>query len=187
MIPLLIIEPPMTSDETSRWVTADESAQAQRFGSERRRREFLTWRALVRCALGADVQLAYNAVGAPVVVNRPVHISVSHCADRVAVRMADVPCAVDVESEGRNFRRALTRYMTPTEQLLSGHPLLAAAVWCAKETLYKYAGREELDLLRDIHIVGVDFAAGKLLGSIEEQAPVELSMSRDGGFIVVYI
>lgn len=187
MIPLLIIESPMTAEEVVGWVTADELSHAQTFGSERRRREFLTWRALVRRALGADVQLAYNTVGAPVVVNRSLHISVSHCTDRVAVRIADGPCAVDIESEGRNFRRALARYMTSAEQLLSGHPLLPAAVWCAKEALYKYAGREELDLLRDIRIVGVDFSAGKLRGCIGEQTPVELTMNRDGGFIVVYI
>ena len=46
------------------WVTSDELAEAGRFVREGRRREYLTWRAVVRRELGADVRIAYDAAGA---------------------------------------------------------------------------------------------------------------------------
>ena len=137
----LIIEAPWPEGEAAAWATAEERAAAAAFGSERRRREYLTWRALVRRELGRDVHIAYDAVGAPVLENRPEHLSVSHCDGRVAVCLSLRRCAVDIEPVTRNFGRVLSRYMTPEEQALADDPLLPAAVWCAKETLYKYAGR----------------------------------------------
>jgi leucyl aminopeptidase len=61
------------------------------------------------------------------------------------------------------------------------------AVETAKETLYKYAGRRELDFRRDLHVVRLDLAAGTLAGRIGNGEPVRLSVSLDEGFILVYI
>lgn len=85
MIPALWTSPPLTAEESARWTTSEERAAAAGFVSERRRAEFLTWRAVVRRELGDDVGIAYDALGAPVLTNRAVHISVAHCAGRIAV------------------------------------------------------------------------------------------------------
>ena len=61
----LFIEPPMTEAEAAARVTPGERAAAQEFLRERRRREFLTWRAVVRRELGDDVSIAYDEAGAP--------------------------------------------------------------------------------------------------------------------------
>ena len=145
MIPALWTSPPLTAEESARWTTSEERAAAAGFVSERRRAEFLTWRAVVRRELGDDVGIAYDALGAPVLTNRAVHISVAHCAGRIAVCASPERCAVDIEPATRDFRRAASRYLTPEEEALSDDPLLPGIVWCAKETLYKYAGRRELD------------------------------------------
>ena len=183
----LFIEPPMTEAEAAARVTPGERAAAQEFPRERRRREFLTWRAVVRRELGDDVSIAYDEAGAPVIRGREVHIGVSHCPGRVAVCISDAPCAVDVEPESRDFSRAASRYMSPAERALSDDPLLPAAVWCAKETLYKYAGRPGLDMLYDLHVEAVDFEAGVVVGRIADGEPLRLSLKRADGFIVVYI
>ena len=183
----LFIEPPMTEAEAAARVTPGERAAAQEFLRERRRREFLTWRAVVRRELGDDVPIAYDETGAPVVPGREVHIGVSHCPGRVAVCISDAPCAVDVEPESRDFSRAAPRYMSPAERALSDDPLLPAAVWCAKETLYKYAGRPGLDMLYDLHVEAVDFEAGVVVGRIADGEPLRLSLKRADGVIVVYI
>ena len=111
----LFIEPPMTEAEAAARVTPGERAAAQEFLRERRRREFLTWRAVVRRELGDDVSIAYDEAGAPVIRGREVHIGVSHCPGRVAVCISDAPCAVDIEPESRDFSRAAPRYMSPAE------------------------------------------------------------------------
>ena len=175
----LFIEPPMDEAGVAGWVTSDELAEAGRFVREGRRREYLTWRAVVRRELGADVRIAYDAAGAPVVDRDGVYVGVSHCR-------SDVPCAVDIEPEARDFSRAAPRYMSPSELALSGDPLLPAAVWCAKETLYKYARRPGLDLLHDLRVEAVDFAAGTVVGRIGGGEAIRLTLHRADGFITVY-
>ena len=187
MIPALWIEPPMPADEAARWTTPEERDAAAAFASERRRAEYLSWRAVVRRELGPDVRIAYDALGAPLLPGLPVHISVAHCAGRIAVCASPNRCAVDIEPETRNFGRTASRYLTPGERALSDDPLLPGIVWCAKEALYKYAGRRALDFLRDLRVERLDLAAGTLTGRIGDEEPVGLSVRREDGFIVVYI
>lgn len=152
----LFVEAPLPFDEALQWATDDEIATAGSFATTRRE-EYLAWRAVIRREIGRDAAIGYNAVGAPVLTNYPYHLAVSHCRGRIAVGISNRPCAVDIEPIDRNFQRILTRYLTPEEQRLSTHPLYPAIAWCAKETLYKYAGRRELDLLRDLRIDRISF------------------------------
>lgn len=163
-------------------------AAAQTFGSRRRRQEFLTWRALVRRVAGPQVQFGYDAVGAPQLIGSPLRVSVSHCAEFVAVVLAPGRCAVDVEMLDRNFAKVADRYLAPAERLLSADPLFPAAVWCAKEALYKYAGRSELDLLDDLRIETADLSRNRLTGRIAgEAAPVTISLLHLGTALAAFI
>ena len=119
MIPALWTSPPLTAEESARWTTSEERAAAAGFVSERRRAEFLTWRAVVRRELGDDVGIAYDALGAPVLTNRAVHISVAHCAGRIAVCASPERCAVDIEPATRDFRRVKRRPF-PTTRFCRG-------------------------------------------------------------------
>lgn len=183
----LRIERLMTPAECAPGTTDAERAEAAAFGSEQRRREYLTWRAVVRCEVGADARIGYDALGAPVVENYPVHIGVAHCPGWVAVCISDKRCAVDIERTDRDFGRAASRYMTFEEQALAGDPLLPAAVWCAKEVLYKYAGRRGLDLLRDLRVERADLGGGTLAGRICGGEPIAMSLCRTEEYLAVYI
>ena len=90
----LLIEPPMTLAVAIAWTTLEERQHAGTFGSEHRRREFLTWRAIVRRELGRDIRIAYDEVGAPILPDGEACVSVAHCADRVAVCLSPNRCAV---------------------------------------------------------------------------------------------
>lgn len=182
----LISEPFLSVELAAEFVNAEEWATAAAFVSGRRRSEYLSWRAIVRRELGADVRIGYDAIGAPIVEGGP-FISVAHCPGRVAVCISDRRCGVDVESERRNFSRVASRCMTPQELALSSDPLLPGVLWCAKETLYKYAGRVELDLLRDLSVESVDLDAGSLGARIENGALLQLSVRREDGYILVYL
>ena len=186
MIPRLLVEPPMGADEAARWTTPEERAEAAAFGSERRRAEFLGWRAIVRRELGMQVRIGYDAAGAPVLTGSDCCISVAHCADRIAVCISPKRCAVDIEPASRDFSRAESRYTTPSERALSDDPLWPGIVWCAKEALYKYARRPGLDLLHDLRVEAVDFAAGTVVGRIGGGEAIRLTLHRADGFITVY-
>ncbi len=186
MLRKLILEPLPSDHPSSALVTEAEQAAAAAFGSARRRREYLGWRAIVRRELGPEVQIGYDALGAPQVDCPGVYIAVAHCEGRIAVGISDRRCTVDIEPETRDFRRAAPRYLSNEERALSDDPLLPAVVWCAKEALYKYAGAPGTDLLHDIRIRSIDFAAGTIEGSVAGAAPVRLTLLRQDGYVVVY-
>ena len=156
----LIVEPPLPFDAAAVWATEEELATVRAFAPARAR-EYLAWRAIVRREIGRDAAIAYNAAGAPLVTNYPYHIAVSHAPGRVAVAIAEAPCALDIERIDRNFGRILPRYLAPDEQALCNDPLFPAIAWCAKETLYKYAGVPGCDLRHDLRIDGIRFPAAE--------------------------
>lgn len=184
---------PLSDAQIGAWTTPEERVQAGSFAPVRRA-EWLSWRAIVRRELVAatdcaaqEVRIGYNEVGAPVVGNCPLHLAVSHCEGSVAVALSDAPCAVDIESLGRDFGRVADRYMTPAEAALCDDPHWPAVVWCAKECLYKYARRRELDLLRDLRIEQVDFGAGTLAGRIGDGDLLLLRFFFLAGRAIVYL
>ena len=145
------------------------------------------WRHIVRRELGSSTEIAYNDKGAPILLNRTEHISVSHSADFVGVIISDDRCAIDIERLDRNFERVAKRYIRPEEQSLSQDERLAAILWCAKEALYKYADESGLDLLRDLKILNLDVDQGRLLGQIKDYPPVMMHIEFHSDNAIVYI
>lgn len=189
--PCLILESILSPDLLRSQVSEAEWAEAENFGSLQRRQEWLSWRALVHRVLGANVEVRYNAVGAPYVVGSSCQISVSHSKGCVAVLFSDCLCAVDVERLDRNFQRIKAKYLTAEEQLLGDDVRFLAAAWSAKEALYKYAGEPGLGLLEDIHLVAYEPGVA-ITGQIKDGEPLRLSIALydnfdDGPYQAVYL
>lgn len=149
--------------------------QAAAFASPTRRREWLSWRALLHRELG-PVEVGYNSVGAPRLLDHEGHIGVSHSRHSVGVAYSPLgPAALDIESSERNFAHILRRYLTPEEEQLASHAAWPCIAWCAKECLYKLGGRREIDLLRDIsieritpdHAIGQEWQQGEVVGRVD--------------------
>ena len=137
-------------------ITASDVASASRFQNDKRRREHLAWRRVVRSELGRGVVIDYNEVGTPIVDIPNTHISVAHGGERVAVAIADERVGVDIENLDRNYERVKSRFMSPTEEALSDMEEWPAMVWTAKEAIYKLYGKREVDLTEDIHITALN-------------------------------
>ena len=160
---ILVLEPILPLAELE--ATADERdlRSTEGFTSASRRAERLAWRRVLR-RLSPDAEVEYEPSGAPRLKNSPyTYISVSHCRDVVAVVLSCNVCGVDVERVDRDFARVAERYMTAAERALCSEEWWAAAVWCAKECLYKMAGREGTDFKRDIIIESVDASTSQIL------------------------
>ena len=143
-----------------RGATEEELQSVEGISSQSRRAERLAWRLLLRSVL-PTAQIEYLSSGKPEIKNNQYHhISVSHCQDFVAVAIATKPCGIDVERYDRNFERVKSRYMTAEEQSLSADEHWAAVVWCAKEAMYKMAGREGVDFKRDMQIISAEQPVG---------------------------
>lgn len=180
MMRTLVVRPLADERDAAAWATREELAAAAAFPSELRRREYLGWRALVRERLGRDAAIAYDDAGAPVVIDREgVHLSVSHAAGWVALLLADAPCGVDIESADRDFSCVARRCMTDDERRLSDSPLWPGVAWCAKEALYKLAGRSGLDLRRDVRLERADLAIDPAAGATADPADFAADFATD--------
>ena len=147
-----------------RGATEEELQSVEGISSQSRRAERLAWRLLLRSVL-PTAQVEYLSSGKPEIKNSQYHhISVSHCQDFVAVAIATKPCGIDVERYDRNFERVKSRYMTAEEQSLSVDEHWSAVVWCAKEAMYKMAGREGVDFKRDMQIISAEQSVGFVRG-----------------------
>ena len=176
-------------DELESNATETELKSVEHIHSASRRAERLAWRALLR-ELEPAAQVEYLPSGKPAIKNSKYqHLSVSHCSDFVAVALSSKPCGVDIERCDRNFGRVKSRYMSDEEAMLSAHNDWSAVVWCAKEALYKMAGREGVDFKRDIIIRNVQMqdASWKLSAELFGAESVTLGGSRiDDNHILVY-
>lgn len=147
-----------------REATEEELQSVEGISSRSRRAERLAWRLLLRSVL-PTAQVEYLSSGKPEIKNSQYHhISVSHCQDFVAVAIATKSCGIDVERYDRNFECVKSRYMTAEEQSLSADEHWSAVVWCAKEAMYKMAGREGVDFKRDMQIISAEPPVGFVRG-----------------------
>lgn len=162
-------------------IAAEDVASAMRFQNEKRRREHLAWRRIVRRELGSKVHIDYNDVGAPVVDVENRWISVAHGGECVAVVIADSPVGVDIESLSRDFDRVAPRYMTEAEIALFDDCRWACFVWCAKEAMYKLYGRRGVELRGELRVDSFDGESMTLYGGMVNmaQAVVKISLYED--------
>lgn len=171
----LLVRSLMTEAEATPWVTPEELSYAATFGTDERRREFLSWRAVVRQELGRDVQIAYNELGAPILVGRAEQLSVSHTRDLLVVALSMHRVGVDIERLDRRYQRILSKYLTPEEQQISTDPHFPAAAWCAKEAIYKWAGIRELSF-EEVRIVS--YTPERITAQIRGEQVVELTIQQ---------
>lgn len=154
----------------------DEVRRAEAFTSEKRRREWLAWRALLQDILPGAV-VDYTPDGAPALKDSASVLgvdaaelrdgsprgeykclSVSHSIDMVAVMVADRPCGVDIETYNRNFSRVASKYIADAERryLIPDTSCSYARLWCAKEALYKWAGIPGVNLRDEVTVTFAD-------------------------------
>lgn len=192
---VIIILPIKEYDDYAGLLTGSDIDYLSGISSPARKAAGAAWRAAVRSKLGMEAEINYNAVGAPAVA--PVggtryQIGVSHSRRFAAVIISKDPCAIDIEDTGRNFERIAGKYISPEESAMpdSSNPLFRAAVWCAKETLYKISGRTGLDLIRDLRILSSDIESGTMTGAVRSEEGVwreyHMKLLRYAECLVVY-
>lgn len=96
--------------------------------------------------------IAHHPDGAPYPTHSDKYISISHTTNYLALKISESPCAIDMENLDRNAKRIAKKFATTTEintatKVLPQNPELL--IWCAKETLYKFARRAGAEFLTD--------------------------------------
>ena len=194
---ILVVKPIAQLDVLESSADERDLRSVEGFTAPSRRAERLAWRGVLR-EIAPDAEVEYTPSGAPQLKNSPyTYISVSHCRDAVAVALSCEVCGVDIERLDRNFSRIASRYVSDEEQRLCDEEWWLAAVWCAKEAMFKCVGREGVDFCRDLQLTEVDFESGSVrvtafgvpLGGVIQQLDgailVAISPTADEHFIFI--
>ena len=182
----LLLSELLTEEQCHKRVSDADIAAAAEFSSLSRRREYLTWRAMLYEALDRRVSIAYED-GAPIGVGENIYIGVSHTTDMAAVVISENPCAVDVERADRDVSRVASRFFTERERQLAADSASQVAVWCARECCYKYCRNKQLDILGDIGVTELDMAGGSVTAEVKDGLVLKMRIEQTADHIVVSV
>lgn len=163
-------------------VRNSESHTYNGFRNDRRRKEWLTVRILLRELVGESAEIAYKESGKPYLIGCDKYISITHTIGYVGIRLADHPVALDMEYKSRRVinliprfvSEAEMRYIDPSDQITS-----ALVIWSAKETLFKLF--DISDVLFDEHLavrdLNISGESGHFIGRMtKDGADKEVSL-----------
>ncbi|MCR5455574.1 MAG: 4'-phosphopantetheinyl transferase superfamily protein [Bacteroidales bacterium] len=142
-------------------ISADEKSVYQSFKNDRRRREWLATRLLIKEMLGRYPGISYDGFGAPILSGCcDINISVSHTDGLVAVSLS-YKCSVgiDIERITNRVLRIKHKFLNPDEYNTDDPNLLQLLYiqWCAKEAMYKALNVEHYDYQNTYTLPGFHF------------------------------
>ena len=170
------------------------------FKSDKRALQWLSTRLLLRTMLNTKeyIDCQMDDQGKPYLVNYDYHISLSHSYDYAAVMISRDPekkVGLDMEIIKHKIKLVRHKFLSDVElaQKQIGDNINGLYVcWCAKEAIYKWHGRKELEFKRDIHIKPFKLRDDGELTAIVElpQGPKELNVNyfkTDDGYMLGYV
>ncbi len=142
-----------------------------------RKKEWLAVRVLLKELLGTEQTIAYHSNGAPYLPDSSWHISISHTKEYVAVILDPVyPVGIDIEYISERIFKVRDRFMGPEEIAAIDpaneipHLLL---YWCAKESLFKVMGEENVDFSEMLHIDPFSYQPAGQFSATETRTPAQ--------------
>lgn len=115
--------------------------------SEKRKKEFLIARILLKQMFGQTIAVSYDAFGAPFIEGSDWNISITHSGCFVAVARSKQALGIDVELISEKLERTKHKYSSDKElsQIDPSQNLFHLTLsWSAKESVYKLVGSEAL-------------------------------------------
>lgn len=134
-------------------LTAEETDRFHSFSHIKRQREFIATRILRHNIFGFK-HIHYNPVGAPYIKGEG-FISISHARNLVGIAFnKEFQTGLDLELIQDKAFRLKSKFLNEKENglLETESKLEMTKCWSAKETLYKLAGRKEIDFRRHLHL-----------------------------------
>ena len=149
-----------TSDELLAMLGDDTSTLEglRQLTAERRRREWLASRVLLKTLMEKECRVAYHADGAPYLPDSTLYISISHTEGYAAVLLQKEGVAgIDIERRQPRVLRVRSRFLSEEEdaEVASSKDDEVSRLlvyWCAKEALYKMIRQGEVDFARHLHV-----------------------------------
>lgn len=144
---------PLAELEAQYVIKPSEQETYAAFRNDRRRKEWLTVRLLLKELLGRDTEICYRDSGKPYLKDQSYCISITHTIGYVGIRLASHPVALDMEYHSERVLRLIDRFVSKQEMkyIDPDNPIDSALViWSAKESLFKLFDFH--DVLFDKHL-----------------------------------
>ncbi len=147
------------------YLNEEEFAMLNSFKSEKRKKQWMSYRALIRSIVQADFiyRIYYDENNKPYLVNPPRSISVSHTDNYSAVLINENVNEIrglDVERLSEKAFRNKSKFLSDDEiDLLPIDDLYfySTLFWSAKESVYKKSNIPNIFLKSNIKIANIDF------------------------------
>lgn len=132
-------------------LTVEENSIFFSFKHEKRKKQYLATRILRNQLFGKEAILYYDH-GAPYIIGHP-EISISHANNVAGIAISKVfPVGFDIEPISDKAVRVAHKFLSEREKEIFdiNSDFEMSAIWSAKETLYKLAGRKEIIFKSDL-------------------------------------
>ncbi len=124
------------------------------YKNEKRQREFLLARVLLKLYLGAHCEIEYLESGKPVLKDGVGHISISHSASFLCLAYSrEKQIGADIERWSPNALHVAPKFLFDDEMIFLevAQEKMATMLWSAKEAVFKLEGRA-FDTISQIHL-----------------------------------
>lgn len=141
------------------------------FSNDKRKKEFVATR-ILKHHVFPEQKIEYHLHGAPFILDSD-HISISHAQNLVGIATnSDFQVGFDIEEIHPKVLKIYSKFLNEKEQkifdLNDVEELISC--WSYKETLYKLAGRKEIDFKKDLLLLSKenDFVEAKICNPSEQ-------------------
>lgn len=134
-------------------LTEEETERYRSFRHLKRQREFIATRILRHTVFGFK-HIHYDAVGAPYIKGEG-FLSISHADHLVGISInKEFRTGLDLEIVQDKAHRLRSKFLNEAElaSFDTGNYTEMTKCWSAKETLYKLAGRKQIDFKKELHL-----------------------------------
>lgn len=147
-------------------LTQEEHEKYFGFTNLNRKKEFIATRYLRHQIFGFE-HIHYDSNGAPYIRNEG-YISISHTPGIVGIALNnEFRIGLDIETRSEKAKRVYKKFLSENEQKLFNvmDPDTMTIAWSAKETLYKIAGRKQIEFKSELSLRPKE--SGILIGGID--------------------
>ncbi len=134
--------------------TDQERSKVMGFRLDKRKKEYLASRCIIKQELGLLPDIVYKDSGKPVLANSDFSISISHTRDYVAVAFSKTEePGVDIEYPSPRIMNIWSRFIADSElEFIANYEQESyfRVIWCVKEALFKIIDREGVDFKKHL-------------------------------------
>lgn len=139
---------------------------------EKRKKEYLAVRLLLKKITGSKNEIIYNSSGKPYLKDNTLKISISHSDNLAAILLSKSNAGIDTEDTERKIENIASRFLSKTElenTLKAENPRRMQIVyWSAREAAYKCNSELNINVQTHLKIFPFEFnkEGGKFEGEI---------------------